>query len=66
VSDNGRGSADIDGGSGLIGVKDRVEAPGGRVWERSASDVGDPGRASTEPTHYFTMTVPFMNGCIEQ
>jgi signal transduction histidine kinase len=40
VSDNGPGSADIDGGSGLIGVKDRVGALGGRVWERSASDVG--------------------------
>jgi signal transduction histidine kinase len=45
VSDNGRGGADLAGGSGLIGVKDRVEALGGRVWVQSAPDAGTTVRA---------------------
>ena len=34
VRDDGRGGADLAGGSGLVGLKDRVEALGGRlrVW----------------------------------
>jgi signal transduction histidine kinase len=31
VSDDGRGGADLAGGSGLVGLKDRVEALGGRL-----------------------------------
>ena len=45
VSDDGRGGADIGGGSGLIGLKDRVEALGGRVWVQSAPAAGTTVRA---------------------
>ena len=45
VSDDGRGDADIGGGSGLIGLKDRVEALGGRVWVQSAPAAGTTVRA---------------------
>ena len=45
VTDDGRGGADLDGGSGLIGVKDRVEALGGRVWLTSARGAGTTVRA---------------------
>jgi signal transduction histidine kinase len=31
VLDDGRGGADLSGGSGLVGLKDRVEALGGRI-----------------------------------
>ena len=31
VRDDGRGGADLAGGSGLLGIKDRVEALGGRI-----------------------------------
>jgi signal transduction histidine kinase len=40
VSDNGRGGADPGGGSGLVGLKDRVEALGGRFSVRTAPDAG--------------------------
>jgi signal transduction histidine kinase len=46
VSDDGRGGADIGGGSGLIGLKDRVEALGGRVWVQSAPAAGTTVRAA--------------------
>ena len=45
VSDDGRWGADIGGGSGLIGLKDRVEALGGRVWAQSAPAAGTTVRA---------------------
>jgi signal transduction histidine kinase len=45
VSDDGRGGADLHGGSGLIGVKDRVEALGGRMWLTSAPGTGTTVRA---------------------
>jgi signal transduction histidine kinase len=45
VSDNGCGGADLGGGSGLIGLKDRVEALGGRVSVQSAPDAGTTVRA---------------------
>ena len=45
VSDDGRGGADIGGGSGLIGLKDRVEALGGRVWVQSGPAAGTTVRA---------------------
>ena len=40
VRDDGRGGADLAGGSGLIGLKDRVEALGGRISLQSAPDIG--------------------------
>jgi signal transduction histidine kinase len=40
VSDDGRGGADFGGGSGLLGLKDRVEALGGRFAVRTAPDAG--------------------------
>jgi signal transduction histidine kinase len=40
VSDDGRGGADIGAGSGLIGLKDRVEALGGGFSVQSAPGVG--------------------------
>jgi signal transduction histidine kinase len=40
VSDDGRGGADLAGGSGLIGLKDRVEALGGRISLHSPPDAG--------------------------
>ena len=39
VSDDGRGGASLDAGTGLIGVKDRVEALGGRM--RLSSQPGE-------------------------
>jgi len=38
-------AGDLAGGSGLIGVKDRVEALGGLVWVQSAPDAGTTARA---------------------
>jgi signal transduction histidine kinase len=40
VSDDGCGGADIGGGSGLVGLKDRVESLGGRFSVQSAPDAG--------------------------
>jgi signal transduction histidine kinase len=40
VSDDGRGGADVGGGSGLVGLNDRVEALGGRFAVRTAPDAG--------------------------
>jgi signal transduction histidine kinase len=40
VSDDGRGGADLGGGSGLVGLKDRVEALGGRFSVQTAPDSG--------------------------
>jgi signal transduction histidine kinase len=40
VSDDGRGGADLRGGSGLVGLKDRAEALGGQLWLRSAVGEG--------------------------
>jgi signal transduction histidine kinase len=40
VSDDGRGSADLGGGSGLIGLKDRIEALGGGFSVHSAPAAG--------------------------
>jgi signal transduction histidine kinase len=56
VSDDGRGGADPGAGSGLVGLKDRVEALGGRFAVRTAPDAGTTvhaelplGRPSTVP-----------------
>jgi signal transduction histidine kinase len=40
VHDDGRGGARFTGGSGLLGLKDRVEALGGRLTVRSTSGTG--------------------------
>ena len=40
VRDDGIGGADFDKGSGLIGLKDRVEALGGRLTVSSTVDKG--------------------------
>jgi signal transduction histidine kinase len=40
VRDDGRGGADPAGGSGLVGLKDRVEALGGRLWVHTAPTAG--------------------------
>jgi signal transduction histidine kinase len=40
VRDDGRGGADLHGGSGLAGLKDRVEALGGRLWLHSTPGAG--------------------------
>ena len=40
VRDDGVGGADFAGGSGLVGLKDRVEALGGRIRVDSARDGG--------------------------
>jgi signal transduction histidine kinase len=45
VRDDGRGGADLAGGSGLVGLKDRVEALGGRLSVQTAPDAGTTVRA---------------------
>jgi signal transduction histidine kinase len=40
VRDDGIGGADPDGGSGLIGLKDRAEAMGGRIALESCHGAG--------------------------
>jgi signal transduction histidine kinase len=40
VRDDGRGGADVTGGSGLVGLKDRAEALGGRIWLHSSPGAG--------------------------
>jgi signal transduction histidine kinase len=40
VRDDGRGGAHFTGGSGLVGLKDRAEALGGRLSLRSAPSAG--------------------------
>jgi signal transduction histidine kinase len=45
VRDDGRGGADFAGGSGMAGLKDRVEALGGRLAVQSAPGTGTTVRA---------------------
>jgi signal transduction histidine kinase len=40
VRDDGCGGAHFGHGSGLVGLKDRAEALGGRIWLRSPPDAG--------------------------
>jgi signal transduction histidine kinase len=40
VRDDGRGGARVSDGSGLVGLGDRVEALGGRLWVHSTADAG--------------------------
>ena len=45
VRDDGRGGADPHGGSGLVGLTDRVDALGGRLWLHSPPGAGTTVRA---------------------
>src|SRR4029077_6758419 len=45
VRDDGRGGADPHGGSGLVGLNDRVDALGGRLWLHSPPGAGTTVRA---------------------
>jgi signal transduction histidine kinase len=40
VRDDGIGGADLAGGSGLVGLKDRAEALGGQIAVKSSPDAG--------------------------
>jgi signal transduction histidine kinase len=40
VRDDGRGGADLSGGTGLVGLKDRVEALSGRLSVQTAPGAG--------------------------
>ena len=40
VRDDGRGGADFAGGSGLAGIRDRMEALGGRIWLQGPPGAG--------------------------
>ena len=40
VRDDGSGGADFGHGSGLVGLKDRIEALGGRIWLHSPPGAG--------------------------
>jgi signal transduction histidine kinase len=46
VRDDGRGGTDFGHGSGLVGLKDRVEALGGQIWLHSP-----PGQGTTLAVH---------------
>jgi signal transduction histidine kinase len=45
VRDDGRGGADLSGGSGLVGLRDRVDALGGSLAVESAPGAGTIVRA---------------------
>jgi len=45
VRDDGRGGADAHDGSGLVGLTDRVDALGGRLWLHSPPGAGTTVRA---------------------
>jgi signal transduction histidine kinase len=51
VRDDGRGGADPHGGSGLIGLTDRVDALGGRLWLHSPPAGGTTVRAELPLRH---------------
>jgi signal transduction histidine kinase len=53
VRDNGRGGADLGGGTGLVGIKDRAEALGGHLSIRTAPGAGTTLQAELplSPTH---------------
>jgi signal transduction histidine kinase len=53
VGDNGRGGADLAGGSGLVGLKDRMEALGGRFSVHSPPGAGTTvrGELPLTPAH---------------
>jgi signal transduction histidine kinase len=51
VCDDGRGSADFTRGTGLVGLKDRVEALGGRIFLHSPHGAGTTLRAELPLTN---------------
>jgi signal transduction histidine kinase len=51
VRDDGCGGANPPGGSGLVGLKDRMEALGGRLWLHSPPGAGTTLRAELPLTH---------------
>jgi signal transduction histidine kinase len=57
VSDDGRGGADPGAGSGLVGLKDRVEALGGRFSVQTAPDAGTTVHAELPLTRPGTVPV---------
>jgi signal transduction histidine kinase len=57
VSDDGRGGADPGAGSGLVGLKDRIEALGGRFSVRTAPDAGTTVHAELPLTRPSTVPV---------
>jgi signal transduction histidine kinase len=50
VRDDGRGGADLSGGTGLVGLKDRIEALSGRLSVQTAPGAGTTVRAEL-PLH---------------
>jgi hypothetical protein len=51
VRDDGCGGADFTGGTGLVGLKDRAEALGGRIFLHSPHGAGTTLRAELPPRH---------------
>jgi signal transduction histidine kinase len=51
VRDDGCGGADFTHGTGLLGLKDRVEALGGRIWIHSLPGAGTTLRAELPLTN---------------
>lgn len=53
VRDDGSGGADFAGGTGLVGLKDRVETLGGRLWVQTLPGAGTTVRADLplDPDH---------------
>jgi signal transduction histidine kinase len=56
VRDDGRGGADLTGGSGLVGLRDRVEALGGKVCLDSPVGAGTTLHAELPVTHATILT----------
>ena len=52
VRDDGRGGATLAGGTGLLGLKDRVEALGGRILLHSPTRCGHHPAPRTPPHHH--------------
>ncbi|MGB9308903.1 MAG: AAA family ATPase [Mycobacterium sp.] len=50
VRDDGCGGADLAGGSGLVGIRDRMEVLGGRLWLQTTPGAGTTVRAEL-PLH---------------
>ena len=66
VRDDGRGGADAHGGSGLVGLTDRVQALGGRLWLHSPPGAGTtlraelPLRQASAPRRRFWVLMRFL------
>ena len=58
VRDDGRGGVDVGGGSGLVGLADRIEALGGRLTVSSPAGVGTTVRAAIPLTDADRTTAP--------